>query len=552
MVVLALCGCLRTRVERREVPVDTGIALPFGDPHGPVLSWDFGDGTPRVEAAFVKRAFTRGGHYLVRGTEGDRLAWQIELDAVPRPVTRAVPADAEWVVFSPQVKADFDASLDFFEHVVGAQNLQGMIDGSLLGSLAIDSTTVGTLVDPLEGIGAFTLPGLDATVALLGVTDEQPALDELAARFTGISVGEGALGFETKEGSRVLVFADRGYLFAVFPHAPSVAVRVMEHVRAADARGLEQSASYRALPSDRSGRVVVLGAPRDKRELPIDALWATLSVGAREALLEGRLISSDALWQSQGQGPAFALFARAWEGPVAAASLRLPLPMVRSVLQKGSPEREASQKRLLSHGIDIERMVKSLTGDVGGLVWFDAEAFLRNLVDGSERPEPKGAALVEVQLSDNQAWEAAVGQMLEVFLPVRPKVQPRADGTVWTTHLAGQDAQLTLEAKAMRLELGSGLKGRTLVDLSGQLQQRFDGAFGKGHASLLLDLGRLRAELETPRVIEGLDPMRVVTVQGFASAFLDRLTPIDHVVVDLAPLPDGAKLSGRVVLKETK
>jgi hypothetical protein len=102
----------------------------------------------------------------------------------------------------------------------------------------------------------------------------------------------------------------------------------------------------------------------------------------------------------------------------------------------------------------------------------------------------------------------------------------------------------------MRLELGSGLKGRTLVDLSAQLAQRFDGAFSKGHASVLLDVGRLRAELQTPRMIEGLDAVKVVTVQGFASAFLDRLTPIDFVVLDLAPLPDGAKLSGRISLRE--
>jgi hypothetical protein len=223
---------------------------------------------------------------------------------------------------------------------------------------------------------------------------------------------------------------------------------------------------------------------------------------------------------------------------------------LRSVLDKGSPEREASRQRLLSHGIDVERMVKALTGEVSGLMWFDAEAFLRNLIEGTERPEPRGAALVEVGVTDGSPWEIAVGQMLEVFLPVKPRMQQRSDGTVWTARMLGQDAALTVGKKAMRLELGSGLGGRTLVDLSAQLAQRFDGAFGKGHASLLVDVGRLRAELETPRMIEGLDPMRVVTVQGFASAFLDRLTPLDHVLLDLAPMKDGAKISGRIVLRE--
>lgn len=543
-------GCLRTRVERREVPADCGVPLTFGDEGGAVLQWDFGDGSAKVGAAQVKKAFARAGHYVVRATQGERLAWQIDLDVIPRPVTRAIPADAEWAAYAPQVKADFEASLDFFERVLGAQNLQALIDGSLLAALAIDSTALGRLVDPLEGIGAFTLPGLDATVVLLGVLDDDAALDELGTRARGVDMGGGARGFETKDGTRVLAFADRGYLYAVFPHQADVAARVMERIRSAGGRGLEQGAGFAALPGDGKGRVVVLGAPRDQGFLPIEALWATLAISAREARLEGHLLSKDPLWQSQGQQPAAALFARAWEGPVAAASLKLPAGMVRSVLDKGSPEREASRARLLAHGIDIDRMVKALTGDVGGMVWFDAEAFLRNLIDGTERPEPRGAALVEVQVSESQAWEAAVGQMLEVFLPIRPRMQQRADGVVWTARLAGQDAQLTVGGKAMRLELGSGLKGRTLVDLSAQLQQRFDGAFGRGHASVLIDLGRLRAELETPRMIEGLDPMRVVTVQGFASAFLDRLTPIDYVLVDVAAEKGGARITGKILLRE--
>ncbi|MBK7861724.1 MAG: hypothetical protein IPJ65_24535 [Archangiaceae bacterium] len=550
VLLAAVSGCLRTHFERRSVPVDTGLPLSFGEEGGAVLSWDFGDGSPRVEAAHVERAFTRGGHYVVRATAGEQLVWQIELDAMPRPVTRAVPAAAEWAVFAPQVKGDFNGSLDFFERVLGPGNLQSVLDGTLLAALAIDSTAMGALVDPLKGFGAFRLGGLDATVVLLGVQDERAAMDELDARLHGTDLGQGARGFETKEGARALVFADRGYLYAVFPHDPQVAAQVMQAVRAADARGLELNAAYRSLPAGQTGRVVMLAAPLQKAQLPIDALWATVNVSGNRAQLEGRLFSKDLLWQTQGQPSATALLSRAWEGPVLAASLRLPPGLLRSMLEKGSPEREASRQRLLSHGIDIERMVKALTGDVGALMWFDAEAFLRNLIEGSERPEPRGAALVEVQLSDGKAWESAVGQMLEVFLPVRPKLQQRSDGSVWSTRLAGQDAQLTVAAKSMRVELGSGLRGRTLVDLSALLGQRFDGAFGKGHASLLFDVGRLKAELETPRMIEGLDPMKVVTVQGFASAFLDRYTAIDHVLLDLAPLPDGAALKGRIVLKE--
>ncbi|MBL8956298.1 MAG: hypothetical protein JNK82_36330 [Myxococcaceae bacterium] len=541
-----LTGCFRTRVERRDVPVDTGTVLVFGDEQGPELEWEFGDGSPKVTARQVKKAFARGGHYTVRGVDGERLRWQIDLDAIPRPVTRAVPPDAEWAVYSPQLKADFIDSLDFFERVLGASNLQSLIDGWVLPTLAVDSSVLGRIVDPLEGIGAFTLPGIDATVVLLGVTDELAALDELTARSRGLDLGDGARAIETRDGAPALVFADRGYLFAVLPKTAEAGIAAVRRVRAADGRGLESAPVFAALGAA-TGRVVVLGAPKNQAELPIEALWATVTLDGAKAQLQGRLFSKDLFWQSQGQAPAAALLGRAWEGPVAAVSLKLPVALVRRVLLEGSEKREASRMRLLAHGIDIERMAKALTGDVAGLVWFDAEGFIRTLVEGS--PAPRGAAHVEVAVTDGATWAGAIAQMLEVLLPARPNMKQQGGSTEWSTRLAGQDTQLTVGAKVMHLEVGSGLKGRTLVDLGGQLSQRFEGAFGKGHASLMLDLGRLKAELETPRMIEGLDAMKVVTVQGFASAFLDRYTPIDHVLFDLAPLPDGAKLTGRVVLR---
>ncbi len=549
ILLIGLSGCFRSHVERRDVPVDTGVVLELGDPQGPQLTWDFGDGSPKVVAPAVKKAFARAGHYTVRGTDGDAVRWQIDLDAVPRTVTRALPPDTEWALYSPRLEADFIASLDFFEHVLGPSNLQSLIDGWVLPALAIDPSVLGRLVDPLEGIGVFTLPGIDATVVLLGVTDEQAALDELLGRTRTIDLGDGARALETKDGAPAIVFADRGYLFAVLPQSPEAGVQAVRRVRAADARGVETGPAFHALGAA-AGRLVVLGAPKNTTELPIDALWAVLTLDGRKAQLDGRLVSKDPLWQSQGQGPTAGLFARAWEGPIAAMSVKLPVALVRRVLLEGSPQREASRVRLLSHGIDIERMAKALTGDVGGLLWFDAEAFLRNLIEGTERLEPRGAALVEIGVSDGAAWESAVSQILEAFMPIRPRMQQQNGSTVWSTRIAGQDARLSVGGKLMRAELGSGLAGRTLVDLSGQLSQRFGGAFGKGHASLLLDVGRLKAELETPRMIEGLDAMKVVTVQGFASAFLDRMSPIDYVLLDLAPLPDGAQLSGRVVLRE--
>jgi hypothetical protein len=544
-VLLLSSGCFRsTRVEKRDVPVDTGTPVSFGDEKGPALDWELGDGTAVTRAATITHAFSKAGHYVVLGKEGDRLAWHVELNVIPRPVVRAVPADADWLLFAPTVKGDLDATLDFFERLTNTATLQQVADSWLLPALAVEASAgaPGQIVDPLEGLGVFTLPGFGGTVALLGVVDEAAALADLTARTHTLDDGT----LETRDGQRVLVFCDRGYAYAVFPKDTDDPKKVMQHVRRGDGRGFEaRLGPLQPLPA---GKLVLLGVPHDKSEVPIDALWATLSLGAQEATLEGQLLSPDPVWRTQG-GKGLETFKHSWEGPVAAVQMRLPIGVLKALIKPGTPEREQSRQRLLQHGIDIDRMFRALTGDVAGLVWFDAEAFLRNLID-TQRPDPRGAAIVEAGLNDSAAWEAALGQMLDVFLPVKPKAVRQGSTTSYLTRLASQDAIFSVEPKALRLEVGSGLQNRTLVDLGTRLSQRFNGAFGPGHASLLIDLGRLREELETPRAIPGLDPMHVVTVQGYASAFLDQLTPVDHLILDLAPNEKGAKLSGRLVLKQ--
>ena len=58
-----------------------------------------------------------------------------------------------------------------------------------------------------------------------------------------------------------------------------------------------------------------------------------------------------------------------------------------------------------------------------------------------------------------------------------------------------QDASLQVGARAVRAEVGSGLKGRTLVDLSRQLAQRFDD--DRMPAALAIPIGDL--DCDAPR-----------------------------------------------------
>jgi hypothetical protein len=82
------------------------------------------------------------------------------------------------------------------------------------------------------------------------------------------------------------------------------------------------------------------------------------------------------------------------------------------------------------------------------------------------------------------------------------------------------------------------------------LRERFGtGAFGPSHLSLMVDLGRLRAELDAPEQVPGVPPAQLSAAKAFGGAFLDQVTPFDHAFMDFAPEEGGARLRGRVVLR---
>ena len=143
---------------------------------------------------------------------------------------------------------DLDALVDFLERVVGSGNSQAFMEGLVLPAMAVEASAGGarTLVDPQEGVGLFTLPGFDGTVALLGVADEEAALDEIAARGTVLEAPPGTRAVELKDGSRLLAFADRGYVYAIFPRATVDVGEVMGRIRSSGSIGVWQTGSGHA------------------------------------------------------------------------------------------------------------------------------------------------------------------------------------------------------------------------------------------------------------------------------------------------------------------
>ena len=82
-----------------------------------------------------------------------------------------------------------------------------------------------------------------------------------------------------------------------------------------------------------------------------------------------------------------------------------------------------------------------------------------------------------------------------------------------------------------------------------QAIRNIDGGGGKALGAEPLALREARREMMIPRVIEGLDPREVVNAQARTLYFLDTVTQLDELMLDIAPDAKGAAVQAIVRLK---
>ncbi len=550
LVVLAAAGCTRVvREERREQALDTGVEAPF-TALGP-RTWDFGDGSPRVTGAQVRHAFSRAGTYTVLGFDGDEVADRVRLVVAARSPFRAVPTDAR-AALVVRTLDELGPAVDFAERLTGPETAQKVLEALPVVAFALEQGSGGgSPVDPAEGLGAFFWSGSGVAVGFVGVGDEAPALAAFEAWLLarGWTRAPGGLLRNAEVQREVEPFVDRGVLYAAVWDEGGREGGVPERVRGSSALGLEADPrladAVNELPS---GGLAFLARPDADTVDGASVVSAALKFSPLEARLWGRLAGTGPLWAAPPRGRARILSA-APEGAALALSVAVPPRRLATLLLGPEKGRRRDRARLEAerHGADLDAALGALDGSLDAVGYFDAEGFLRDTIGAEGRPQPRGTLLAEAGVTSAPPLAALIDAGFAAL--GLPALRAREKSLrLWRTAWAGQPVDVALTDEAVFLKGGTPLEGRPTADLRAALMARFDGAFGEGHASFFADVGQLRRDLMVPRQIAGLDARKVVTAQAVTLTFLDRLTRVDQVLLDLAPDERGARVQAWVRL----
>jgi hypothetical protein len=583
--LLALAGSGCRRAARPDMggerTVESGVELRFGSAseQAPVATWEFGDGQ-QATGRQVTHAWARAGTYTVRALVEGEEQGRTQVQVVPRPVLRAMPPQADIAVFIPELRGNVQVLVDFYEQLLGSERAMGLLESTPLAWLVLQSVEEGQgIADPEEGGGFFTLPDFEGTVGVLGVTEGPAAVEALVKEVEGRGVTarreeDGTVYLEQPAGPPWALFVDRGYLYLVVPDSEEARgdeeqgapesleargaqglARVLAQVREQGGAGLSEDPLLLELREKVGpGAVHVFARGEEAPAEDVRGLWGTLQVAEGRAELEGFIATR--LQEQQGQqAPSPVLLERAPAGPVVALGVSLP-PQVLTALTFGAPGSERRTRmlqRMQELGVEGEQaaaLLESLRGDMGLLAWFDAGAFFRNLVQGRQRPEPRGSLLVEAGLTRAEPMATWLVRWLESTGERVEQVREKDGTTRLRLRLLEQPALISVSADRASLRAGEPLERRPVEDVGRALRERFgQGAFGPGHISLVLDVGRVRAELEAPERVPGVSPAQLEVMRSLAFTLLEQLPPVELLFFDYASEQGGGRFRSRLELR---
>lgn len=545
LLLVASAACVRApHVEKRERPIETGLPVPFASDS--VLTWDFGDGSRPVTSAQVVHAFEKSGRYTVRGRSGSSVREEISIEVTSRAALHLVPPDVELALVARGLE-DLAPAIDFTERLAGPEVLRKAFDSVPVLQWAVEQSVSGdAVVDSREGAAVFAWPSTqDTLIGVVGIVDPERALSSFTAflEVQGWSRVSKVLGLTRYENEfRALdVFVDRGALYAVDSPLTRRLPSAQARVQSASERGLEAQPAMEALLDDlpAGGLVFFTRAPES-------STWAqgALSVRIDGDVLhaEGALAAEQPLWSDIASPPS-RLFQNAPAGPVVAVSGMLGMSSLANLWlgQADSARRQRFEREMAEIHVDLPVLLSSFAGGFDGLAYVDVQGFIRSTVAAGGKPRPRMSVLMEAPVREPKSLEKQLDALLGAELPELQKLS-NAQLTLWRGVWNGGPIDVALTEPALFVKSGAPVDDREPVDLLGDYSRRFDGAFGPGHVSLLLDVARLRRDLLQPHLMDDVDPRKALAMQALAVTIIDRVTQLDLAMVDVSPAPHGAKV----------
>lgn len=540
-MVFTAAGCAhapRSATDSTQ-PFFTGEPLRVGSDG---YEWSFGDGDGAQGPGGV-HTFARAGRYEVIASRGGEVLSRLVLQLLPRPVLRAVPPDASLVLWIPAPKDSVGAIVDFCEQASSTffTSDSATRDPFLryLLEVAAQPPFAELALDPDEGLALFEVPDTPARVVAIGVVDERAAVNEAATMFAaeGFAIapatsGAGVVALDGPSGEQLSLFADRGYLYlASWKRRPpdGALEELAERIAGMDPAGLSADADLFRLQS----RVEAGSAWFFARDVALGGFEARHVVASLS--FEGIRLSMDAtldgprpVWDAtRSAEPAEAHFHGAAGAHLFATASADPQALARMLEGWLTHMPDVLKKPGLDRGDDAEGRPRpssfeaAFAGAASLVARIDVARTLSRLAEPDHRDFASAWALRadvdDVEIAGK--WIRLMGEAL--------------------------GAKSGFSADGERLFVASGDPGRHAAASREALQTRFGaGAFSRGHFSAVLDVGALLRELELPPTDDGSRAAR-----GFASEFLQHLTGIDTVFVDVVPQPGGAHARGSITLR---
>ena len=535
-----------------------GESVLFGRADGPELQWQFGDGSPEVTASLVEHTFSRSGQYRVQGLRRGRAFEQVVVGVSPRAVLRAVPADAELVLFVPRTQGALEPAVDFLERAL--QGLaSGLAEKQAFARYALELSggppPEETGLDPEEGLAAFVLPDPAVVVAAVGIADEARALQFARRQFGGEDMrvvrhdADGLLLEDATRGDRLLAFGDRGYLYLARFDAELVAAdgpaRLTRAIRGAETAGLEADGRLQRLRAKvGSDAQAFLFLPRLSRAREASAL-AGFRFTADALEIDGLVDAKAPLWPGEDaaqKAQRLPLLDKGPENPVLAATFSVPPRTLSELLLGAGLQRGGTKEE--GEGA-ITALAEVLTGEAWISGWVDAQRTGERMAAGDGSPNLAGSMWADFGIRDRKRAILLVDELLG-RAGLRYAVEDAGGTARFEVKHPEWPGRVEVHGDRVTVRLGEPIGARKTVALAQTLQSRaFEGSFGPSRVSVALDVGQLLRELDP----QGGGRGREAAMRALLVSFVMGFSAVDAVVLDVSPAEEGARFQGRVTLR---